>query len=247
MLTTIIKTKNNEDTLSETLESVKDLGEIIVVDEHSTDDTILLAKEYKAQIIFSAPNEFNSAFRSALTQAQNEWVLVLEGDEIIPQKLGNSILNYIENPKKNKNALLIPFKYYYLNSEIKALRGRFLRVFKKENAKLINNYSIELKPYKTKINKLKGSLKLEKDCILKFEKNDIFKIFQNMLDKLILQSKSQNLKGRKIFIAPFLKFLKRYFLKGALLNGRRGFIISAMIAIEEFIKRTYILEKSIKE
>ena len=47
-LSAIIKTKNNENKICETLESIKDFDEIIVIDEHSSDDTIEIAKEYKA-------------------------------------------------------------------------------------------------------------------------------------------------------------------------------------------------------
>ena len=66
MLTTIIKTKNSEDIIAQTLESVKDLGNIIVLDEHSNDDTILIAKEYKAQIIYFSSLSITKTFSKKL-------------------------------------------------------------------------------------------------------------------------------------------------------------------------------------
>ena len=56
-ITAIIKTQNCENTICDTLESIKELDEIIILDEHSTDDTIEIAKEYKAKIIFTDKNE----------------------------------------------------------------------------------------------------------------------------------------------------------------------------------------------
>jgi len=247
MLTTIIKTKNSQDTIPETLESVKDLGDIIVLDEHSTDDTSLLAKEYKAQIIYSTATDFPEAFNQALNQAQNEWILFLEGDEIVPDKLGQYILNYIEKPKKNRNALYLPQKLFYLNREIKAYRKYHLKVFKKDSIELINNYSKELKPFKTKKHKLKLGFKQDKNCILKFEKRNIFAIFQNIIEQNIIKSKELNNKKASIFIKPFLKFLKLYLLKGAILEGRRGLIYSLINAIDCFISQCARFEYSKKE
>ena len=45
-ISAIINTKNNENRLCETLESIKDFDEIILIDEHSSDDTVEIAKEY---------------------------------------------------------------------------------------------------------------------------------------------------------------------------------------------------------
>ena len=102
----IIKTKNNEDKLCETLESIKEFDEIIVIDEHSTDDTVEFAREYKAKIIYADKNDLSLAQNQALSEAKNEWIFILEENEIIPQKLIREIQNYVLTPKKNKNYII---------------------------------------------------------------------------------------------------------------------------------------------
>ena len=149
MLTTIIKTKNSEDIIAQTLESVKDLGNIIVLDEHSNDDTILIAKEYKAQIVYFSSLEFNDTFNQVLSDIESDWVLYLQGDEIIPEKLGREILNYIEKPKKNKYAIYLAQKLFYLDKEIKADRKFVLKFEKKDIFNIFKN-SIEETLIKTK-------------------------------------------------------------------------------------------------
>ena len=245
MLTIIIKTKDSEDTISEVLESTKDLGEIVVIDEHSSDDTVLLAKEYKAKIFYSSLNEFNSAFNQALSETQNEWVLLLEGDEIIPDTLGQSILNYIENPKKNKNAVFLPVKLFYLNSEIKAARKIELKLFKKGQANLINSYSTNLKPEKTKKYNLNSNFKNDKKCILKFEKRNIFNIFQDSISEANIKIKEQKNNSISIFIKPLLNFIFLYFIKGAFLDGKRGFMYSFYKTVEIFILQCAKFEKKV--
>ena len=206
MLTTIIRTKNNENTIAEVLESVKDLGDIILLDEHSADDTVLLAKEYKAGILYSSPLEFCDTFNQALNQTQNDWILLLEGDEIVPDKLGENILNYIEKPKKNRFAVFLAQKFFYLNKEIKSAKSFKLKLFKKGAANLLNNYSAELKPVKTKKYKLDFGFKNDKNCILKFEKRNIYTIFNDLTEKNLIKSKEINTKKSNIFIKPFFTF-----------------------------------------
>ena len=65
-ISAIIKTDNCEDTICDTLESIKNFDEIIVVDLHSCDDTIQIAKEYKAKIIFADKNNISLAHSSIL-------------------------------------------------------------------------------------------------------------------------------------------------------------------------------------
>jgi len=246
MLTVIIKTNNNEDTISEVLESTKNLGEIFVIDEHSSDDTIPISQEYKAHVIYSSVLDFSSAFNQVLSETKNDWILLIEGDEIIPDSLGKNILKYIENPKKNKNAIFIPSKFFYLNKEIKAARKKELRLFKKDTAEFINNYSIDLVPKKTKKYILNSDFKNNKNCILKFEKRDIFAVFQNKINKIVIKSKKQEKMKSSVFIKPFLGFIYTYLLKGGLLDGKEGFIYSFNKAVEIFIFECSIFEKGIK-
>ena len=243
MLTTIIKTKNSEETISEVLESVKDLGEIVVIDEHSNDDTILLSKEYKAKIIYSSALDFIGTLNQAMEEAQNDWILFIEGNEIIPDKLAQNILNYIEAPKKNKNAVYIAQKLFYTDKEIKACRCLKLKLFKKGSIELQNNIS-EFKPLKTKKFKLSKNFKQNKDCILKFEKRNIFSIIQDVVDKNIIKSKDENIKNTSIILKPIFKFLYFYLIKGAIFDGKKGFIYSIIKFIDCFIFEYAKFEKN---
>ena len=240
MLTTIIKTKNSEDIIAQTLESVKDLGNIIVLDEHSNDDTILIAKEYKAQIIYFSSLEFENAFNQAISDIESDWVLYLQGDEIVPDKLGCEILNYIEKPKKNKYAIYLAQKLFYLDKEIKADRKFVLKLFKKDNIKF-NNYKII--PYKTKKYKLNFGFKQDKNCILKFEKNSIFDIFKNSIEEILIKTKNIEQKNVSIFIRPIMTFLYYYILKGALFDFKRGLIYSYIKAFRIFLFECSKFEK----
>ena len=95
-ITAIIKTSNSEATLYNTLESIKELDEIYIIDENSTDDTAEIAKQYKAKIIYSNKGELIPALNQATDEAIGDWIFVIKDNEIIPQKLIYEIKKYTE-------------------------------------------------------------------------------------------------------------------------------------------------------
>lgn len=243
-ITTIIKTHNSEKTLCEVIEAIKDLSEIIIVDCHSTDDTIEIAKEYKTKIIYSDKNELQNTLNNAINEASFDWILFLEDDEIIPQNLLFELENYTENPKKNKFALTLSKKTFLLNKEIKAARTKQeLRFFKKEKAIFINSYSPYLKITSGKVYKLNKNFKIKNLYILKYQNFDISKKLHEFIDENKILLKNPKTKKISVFIKPFFTFLRIYLFKRAFLNGRLGFIYATEEAIKKFIFEVMLYEK----
>ncbi len=89
--------KNEEERLSECLDSIKELvDEIIVLDTGSTDKTIAIAKKFGAIVpTFKWNNDFSSARNEALKYVTKDWVLVLDADEIINKEAIPQIKKYI--------------------------------------------------------------------------------------------------------------------------------------------------------
>lgn len=75
--------KNEEAHLQRCLESIKDtVDEIIIVDTGSTDNTVQIAKSYKAKIITKPwKSDFASARNAGLSMASGSWILILDADE----------------------------------------------------------------------------------------------------------------------------------------------------------------------
>ncbi len=243
-ISVIIKTKNAQNTLYSTLESTKNCDEIIVLDEHSTDDTIEIIQEYRAKIIYF--DEIKSAFNQAINEAKNDWIFIIEQDEIISNNLLNEIKNYISNPKKNKDIVSFKLKTFYLKKEIKAAREKnLLRLFKKGSVDF--SFEPELKINKKgKVFKLKSNYKKDNSCILKYLESDISKTLQKIILKDKILSKNID-KSTGIIKKPILKFLYWYLFKGAIFDFEYGFIFSKLKFIEEFILQVMILEKNQKK
>src|SRR3990167_5570041 len=72
--------KNEARALGRCLESAKDwVGEMVVVDTGSTDETVAIAQSHGARVsYFPWCDDFSAARNAALDQATREWVLVLD-------------------------------------------------------------------------------------------------------------------------------------------------------------------------
>lgn len=77
--------KNEEDCLGQALANVSPhVEEIIVVDTGSTDDTVKIAEKYNSKVHqIEWRNDFSWARNQSLKHATQEWVIVLDADEMI--------------------------------------------------------------------------------------------------------------------------------------------------------------------
>ena len=235
----IIKTSNSGETLINTLEAISTLGEIIAIDEHSTDDTADILNEYKVKIIFTDKFDCVAAYNQAIEEAKGDWILMLEDDEIVQDDLLSELENYAKNPKKNKFALSFDIKTFYLNKEIKcAKRKNVLKFFKKGYCEFKN---ANLKIKVGKVNKIKGK------CILKYVSGDIAKFLNNVVDKNRIKLKNTDKIVPSPVLKPVFEFIKYYIFKLGFIDGYRGFIYAKERYIEKFALEVMFLEKNFKE
>jgi hypothetical protein len=92
--------RNNEGTISRTLESVAGLAaEIVAVDSGSTDGTIGLLERHAARVIRSEWKGHIATKQMALEACAQEWVLSLDSDESLRPELRRSIQNALQDPR----------------------------------------------------------------------------------------------------------------------------------------------------
>ena len=245
MISVIIKTKNSGDFLCETLESVSNADEIIVVDENSSDDTLDIARNYKANVIYVSSDDIKSGLNQAVNEAKNDWIMVLADNEIVPQKLFSEIIKYIENPKKNRFCLLINHKTFYLDEEMKFAHKKALRVFKKGYAEFKNSYSIGLKCTQGKTYNINKNNQNKNGCILKNQK-PVLVNFKEILEKANFRLKNCT-RNKTNFFKLFEKFISLYILKGAIFSGKIGIIYIVNTIIEDYLLECSIYERARKD
>ena len=110
---------NEADFLPRCLDSVNGLSnEIVVVDGGSTDQTVVIAKTFKARIFSTNnPKMFHVNKQKAIDACRGDWILQLDADEEVTLELAKEIKKILIQ-KNNINGYWIPRRNFFL--------GRFL-------------------------------------------------------------------------------------------------------------------------
>ena len=119
-ISVIINAKNEEEFISDCLESVKWVDEVIVlINPDSTDKTEEIAREFKVRIIEQKPKEMNFAawHNQGLEEGKGEWLLWVDADERIPPLLKEEIKEVIK--KDDYVAYAISRRNFLLGKELK--------------------------------------------------------------------------------------------------------------------------------
>ena len=98
MLTGVTLARNEAKNLPRCLESLHFCDAILVIDDHSTDSTVKIAKKYGAKVItHSLNNDFSAQRNYALSQIKSGWTLFIDADEYVTPKLASEIIQKLKN------------------------------------------------------------------------------------------------------------------------------------------------------
>lgn len=116
-LSVIIHTKNAAETLLPTLQSVVFADEIIVVDMHSSDKTLDIAKKFTDKIhSFKDVGYADPARNFGIEKAKGPWILVVDADEVVPKSLEEKIPELLV--RESVSCYYLPRKNIIFNSWI---------------------------------------------------------------------------------------------------------------------------------
>jgi len=119
-LSVVLATFNEENNLTECLDSIKDIAdEIIMVDGSSKDKTVEIAKKFGARVKVTTNKPiFHINKQMAIDMATSDWILQLDADERVSPELKQEILSTINDTQLTFKGYWLPRKNWFL--------GRFL-------------------------------------------------------------------------------------------------------------------------
>ncbi|NLM46556.1 MAG: glycosyltransferase [Firmicutes bacterium] len=138
-LSIVMMVKNEEKYLRECLEALRPLrkavdSELIIVDTGSEDRTVEIARQFTDKVYFHPWNNDFAAMRNkTIEYATGEWLLVLDGDEILADARG--LIRFLKSPdsKKYKTGILTFRNITSLVDESAYITGYLPRLFRNEN------------------------------------------------------------------------------------------------------------------
>lgn len=131
----IVHTLNEEKNIANCLESITWADEILVIDMHSSDRTREIAARYTDKILLHPPMKYADPARQfALEQATQEWVIVVDADEMVPKKLRDALLGIAASGQYD--AVSIPHRNYFFGHEMAGaewgpLQNRHIRFYRR--------------------------------------------------------------------------------------------------------------------
>ncbi|MBS1947929.1 MAG: glycosyltransferase family 2 protein [Bacteroidetes bacterium] len=231
----VIITLNEERVLAMSLSKLYWCDEIIVVDSGSTDNTIKICKQFHCKIYQRKFDNYAKQKKFAVSLAGNSWVLLIDADEVLSDKLVEEIKTEMQNPCYSGYAL--PISLIFMDKEFrhgKEHNRLFLRLFQKQNGRLTNaivHEGIEIIGLTSKFN----------NPIHHYSYGGLAHYFEKFNSYTSKGAKQSFLQGKQrsrfqAIAAIPLNFLKYYFLEKNFLNGYQGFAWSVLSAFYHFVK-----------
>jgi len=225
MISAIILTKNNQETIKNTILSIKDfVDEIIVIDDFSEDKTVDIVGIFTSKIYKLENKDFSQRRNYGASKAKNKWLFYIDADETVDEKLRNEILESTKSD--NFSGYAIPRRNILLGKELK--HGGWwpdyvLRLIRKD--KLVNwQGELHEQPIiKGKIGKLSNPLIHVSHRSLS-EMVEKTNRWSEIEAKLLYDSNHPKMTWWRFFSVAFREFWYRGILKLGFLDGTTGII-----------------------
>lgn len=247
-LSAVLITLNEESRIAECLNSLSFVDEIIVVDSNSKDQTCKIAEQYGATVIQQSWLGFGAQKQFAVDAAKNDWVLCIDADEQVSQKLQQSIEQTVcLNDSVEYQAYQFPRCNMFMGRWLRHGEGYpdySLRLFNRNYARWSDDPVHEKVVSEKEVGVLQGDLLHQSQETLDkyLEKQNRYTTLQ--AEQLYKNGKKSSL--LKIIVSPLFRFIKFYFIKLGFLDGIPGLIHILIGCQNSFTKYTKLYERQNK-
>lgn len=246
-ISVVINTFNEEENLPKALVSVRSLAdEIVVVDMKSDDKTQEIAKKAGAKVYDHKRTGYVEPARNfALRQAQGELILILDADEILPEKLAKKLKEIAKEPEAD----------YYRIPRKNIIFGKWIkhsRWWPDYNIRFFKKGYVSWSEVIHSVPETKGrGLDLEaneENAIIHFNYYSINQ-FVERLNRYTEEHSKLKIKGgykfdwSDLIKKPADEFLSRYFQGEGYKDGLHGLTLAGLQAFSEFVMYLKVWER----
>jgi glycosyltransferase involved in cell wall biosynthesis len=273
----LVPVKNEARNLPRCLSHLQWADEIYVVDSGSNDATVEIAERHGAAVV---QFEFNGTYPKKKNWSlenlpwRNEWVLIIDADEVVPPELAQEIAHVLADPQHD--GYYLNFRYMFLGRWIKhcgyypvwVLRlfkhrlGRYEKMPVRPGSNTGDNEAHEHVILDGTAGRLTHDVLhypyptidtwVEKHNRYSNWEAELYDRFCEGSDEDARIGRSQRIKRRlkRIYLRLPLRFLVRfvyaYIIRRGFLDGRPGFILCVLLSFYDFLSTAKVYERRLQ-
>lgn len=252
-ISAVINTYNAVEYLPEVIEALKDFDEVVVCDMESTDATVEVGRQLGAKVVTFPRGSYNycePARQFAIDSASNDWVLVVDADEIVTPPLTVLLRRIADESQKAaaegsddvvRGALVPRLNFVigrpdmasYPDYQLRFLNRRYSRWPVEIHSRPIVDGNVIALPAK------------DKAIALLHKSHPLSGIMERMNRYTSAEVAKRSGEGVSLFgliFKPWFRFVKSFLLKGGWRNGIAGYICARNEANYKFYTLAKLFE-----
>ncbi|HWS40463.1 MAG TPA: glycosyltransferase family 2 protein [Arenimonas sp.] len=243
-LSACIITYNEADRIEACIQSLDFCEEIIVIDSGSTDDTVRLASDLGAKVMYRKFDGFRSQKQYAVEQAQHNWVICMDADEVVSATLRKNILASQLRSFDECSGIRYARRSYYYNRFLNhglIYPDRVFRLFNRNQAGWHGDREI----HEFVVNR--GKTGIIKGDLLHYP----YRSFEHHIDKMRtyarMMAEYRYTNGAKpsilkLLASPLSLLIRGLIFKLGLLDGWQGVVYHFIMAFYSMQKELYLFD-----
>ncbi len=245
-ISAVVITYNEEANIERCLASLAFADEIVVLDSFSEDRTVEIARRFTDKVSQREFAGYADQKNAAMELASNDWVLVIDADEVVPEQLAGEIRKAVESDRCA--AYRMPRLSYFCGKPIRHC-GWYPDYVIKLMRKSKSRYPDRLVHETPEVDGPVGTLRSD---LLHYTYRDLDELCRKMVSHSRAAARQKMRDGerfrlRKLLFAPGIAFLKKYIVKQGFRDGLRGYVLCAMTQVGVFLRYAMLWEMSVSK
>lgn len=245
-ISAVVITYNEEPNIERCLASLAFADEIVVLDSFSTDRTVEIARGFTNKVSQREFTGFSDQKNAALDLASNDWVLIVDADEVVTPELAAEIQQAARSDQFA--AYRMPRLTHFLGKPIRHCGwypDHVIKLFRRSKV----HYPDRLVHETPDVDGSVGSLSRD---LLHYTCRGMDDLCRKTVAYARAAARQKQQDGvcfrlDKLLFAPGLTFLKKYIAQQGIRDGMRGFIICAMNQVGVFLRYAMLWEISTRK
>jgi glycosyltransferase involved in cell wall biosynthesis len=242
-LSAVLIVRNAERLLAPVLAALRWCDEIVVVDSGSSDRSIAIASAAGARVMHHDFEGYGAQRVWAAAQATHDWILVVDGDEIVTPELQREIETRLAQDGETYAGYEIPISLIFLGRLMRhggEYKMPHLRLYDRRRGNYNRNRVHERVELQGRIGRLEHHM-------LHDSYGSIEAYFDKFNEYTTAGARDLFARGKPASVATVvlrfpLTFLRQYFFRGHVLNGYPGFVWSLFSAMSPVVKYAKLRE-----